>query len=148
MNRKPHYIPQPIFTVSLHFDVIKKHVHSIAVQALAGGTISSLKTQIAFITTVVDNLPTNFLNAHLTHWPTQFMSTLSYHTEQTHWANSMTHFTVTHNTLTQYTLTHFHPYTLNLTYFTLITWTPTHYTLTHWPSTHCILTPYRVVINE
>ena len=67
MNRKPHYIPQPIFTVSLHFDVIKEHVHSIAVQALAGGTISSLKIQIAFITTVLDNLPTNFLNANLTH---------------------------------------------------------------------------------
>ena len=53
--------------VSLHFDEIKEHVHSIAVQALAGGTISSLKTQIAFITTVVDNLPTNFLNGNLTH---------------------------------------------------------------------------------
>ena len=35
------------------FDKIKEHVHSIAVQALAGGTMLAFKTQIAFITTVV-----------------------------------------------------------------------------------------------
>ena len=62
------FLPLPAWLyVSLNFDEMKEYVHSIAVQALAGGTISSLKIQIVFITTVVDNLPTNFLNANLTH---------------------------------------------------------------------------------
>ena len=39
----------------LSFYRIKEQVHSIAVQALAGGTMSALKTQIAFIIMVVNN---------------------------------------------------------------------------------------------